>query len=243
MTNPTRSFDLGRGWRRLAAGVAVTWVVWAAALTAIIGEIEPFILVFGLVPVIAWAATRWKPGRTTYTIFGALGLATILLNLPFLVGSLSHPESAVGFNIDLVALLAALLQLSVGVRVWVPLSERFAAAAWTGAGVVFVAGLTLSFVAALGLEDDEPQSGDLRLVAEKLEFEPASLTSAAGPIGVFIENLDPGRHTFTLAGIVDLELPANTNRRAELDLQPGAYDIICAVPGHESMTATLTVTG
>jgi plastocyanin len=242
MTEPTR-FDMGAGWRRVAAIVAITWAVWAVALTAIIGEIEPFILIFGLVPVAAWGVTLWKPGKASYTVFGALGLITIILNMPFLVSDLAHPESALGFNIGSVALLAALLQTLVGVRVWVSLSERFAARAWQVAAGLFVVGLAVSIIAAAGLEDDEAVAGDVRIVTEKIEFAPVSMTVESGG-ALFIENKDPGRHTFTVDSLdLDVELPANTARRVVIAAPPGTYEVHCAVPGHEDMTATLVVTG
>lgn len=242
MTSGT-GFDIGPAWRRLAAAVAIAWVVWGAALTAAIGAIEPFILVFAIVPVIAWGATRWRPGRISYTVFGVLGLLTILLNLPFVVASLAHPESAVGFNLDLFAVLVALLQTALGVRVWAGFGDRVAGIAWKAAAGVFAIGLAISIVAFMGLEDDEAQAGDIAVLAEKLEFAPLAITAPAGTIAVFVENADRGRHTFTITGLVDAELPASTGRRVVFDASPGTYEIFCAVPGHESMTATLTVTG
>ena len=71
---------------------------------------------------------------------------------------------------------------------------------------------------------------------------PDSLTASARAVGVFVENQDPFRHTFTIAGRgVDVEIPAGTDRRIQLDPAPGTYQFHCTVPGHESMTGTITV--
>jgi plastocyanin len=240
----TTEYDITAGWRRLAAIAAITWLAWAIALTAIIGELEPFILLFGLIPVAAWGLTLWKPRRWAYIVFGALGLLAILMNLPFVISDLSHPESAVGFNIGLVALLAALLQTLVGVTAIRPLSARLATGAWRAAAGVFAVGLVISGIAAAGLEDDQPSAGDIRIDAHKVTFSPGSISAPSGTVALFVENRDPGRHTFTIEALdVDLELPANTSRRVEFTAPAGTYTIICAVPGHESMTGTLVVGG
>jgi plastocyanin len=237
------AFDIGDGWRRVAAIAAATWLVWGVGFSIIIGELEPFILVFAVVPIAAWGVTVWKPGKASYTTFGALGLVTIILNLPFVISDLSHPESPVSFNVGSVALLAALLQVLVGVRAWTPLSERLAGRAWRMAGALFAVGLAVSIVAAMSLEDDVAQAGDTMVVARHVEFEPTSFT-ATGSGAVFVENRDPTRHTFTIEALdIDVELPANTARRIELSAPAGTYEVICAVPGHENMTATLTIAG
>jgi plastocyanin len=236
-------FDIGDGWRRVAAISAATWLVWAIGFSIIIQTIEPFILIFAVVPIAAWGVTVWKPGKASYTTFGALGLLTILLNLPFVISDLSHPESALGFNTGTVALLAATLQTLVGVRVWVSLSERFARRSWQTAAALFVVGLAISVVAAMGVEDDAAQAGDTMVRAYHVEFLPGSFT-APGGTAVFIENQDPTRHTFTIEELgIDVELPANTARRVEIAAPAGTYEVTCAVPGHESMKATLTISG
>ena len=40
---------------------------------------------------------------------------------------------------------------------------------------------------------------------------------------------------------VDLEIVGLKSSRIDLDLEPGSYQFVCAVPGHESMVGTLTV--
>jgi plastocyanin len=242
-TDPRTGFDIGEGWRRVAAIAAATWAVWGVGLTIIIQEIEPFILIFAVVPIVAWGVTVWKPGKASYTTFGALGLITILINMPFLIGDLSHPESAVSFNIGTVALLAAVLQTLVGVRVWARLSDRFARRSWQTAGVMLLVGLAISLVAAMSLEDDVAQAGDTTIRAHRVEFLPGSFTATSGG-AVFVENEDPTRHTFTIEALgINVELPGNTARRVEISAAPGTYEVICAVPGHENMKATLTIGG
>ena len=100
----------------------------------------------------------------------------------------------------------------------------------------------VSVVAALSLEDDLAADGDLRFVAEDVEFAPDTLATDRGTLGVFIDNDDPIRHTFVIEELdVKVELPAGTARRVEFDAPPGTYRFICDVPGHEDMAGVLTV--
>ena len=75
---------------------------------------------------------------------------------------------------------------------------------------------------------------------------PSSSTATSWPSRpgerLVVDNADPFRHTFTIEGAgVDVEIPAGRTVEVPLDLQPGTYDYICAVPGHEAMTGTLVV--
>ena len=64
------------------------------------------------------------------------------------------------------------------------------------------------------------------------------------PAGVWIDNKDGIRHTFTIEELdVDLEIPALKAKRVEFDAVAGTYTYICTVPGHENMTGTLVVEG
>jgi uncharacterized cupredoxin-like copper-binding protein len=83
------------------------------------------------------------------------------------------------------------------------------------------------------------------VLAEGLGFLPTALDSSGGTVGVFIENNDPfRRHTFTIDELeVDVELPGGTSQRVDVSAPPGTYEFYCAVPGHEKMKGTLTITG
>ena len=232
------------GWRLVARITAFTWIAWALVLTIAIGGLEPFVLIFAGVPIVAWALTLWRPSKVTYTIFGVLGLLVIALNLPFLAEDLAHPESAFGFNTSSAPLLASLLMVAVGIAAWRPLSDRSASRMWMTAAILFVIGLAVSLVAALGLEDDAAAAGDILIAAESAEWTQASLTASSGTVGILVENRDPVRHTFTVEQLdIDVELPAGTDRRVEFTAAAGTYAFHCSVPGHESMTGTIVVGG
>jgi plastocyanin len=237
-------FEINPMWNRVATGVAAAMVLWAVVVTVVTGEVIPPIVLFTALFVIFWGLTVWRPGKVTYVLFGVLGLLTVLLNLPFIAEDLVHPESAFGFNTTTLPIIASLLAVAVGVAALRGLSGGLASRLIMIGGALFVVGLAVSIVAALGLEDDTSEAGDLRVVAEKVEFAPTTVSGAAGTIGIFVDNEDPVRHTLTIDALdVDLELPAGTTRRIEVSAPAGTYEFHCAVPGHESMKGTLTLAG
>ena len=62
--------------------------------------------------------------------------------------------------------------------------------------------------------------------------------------GLWIDNRDGIRHTFTITELgIDVEIPALRSKRIDIDAAVGEYQIVCDVPGHESMTGTLIVEG
>jgi uncharacterized cupredoxin-like copper-binding protein len=95
------------------------------------------------------------------------------------------------------------------------------------------------------------------------QFTPVAITAVAGePLTITIENEDPiehewiigdedvhKRHRFGTEPVHDaipteVSIPAFTSRITELTFtEPGAYQYICHLPGHEAygMTGTLTV--
>lgn len=233
---------IGEGWRRAAGYVALAWVAWAVVLMIAIGGLDAFVLIFAAVPLIAWGLTLWKPGRATYTIFGVIGALVILLNLPFIIEDLAHPESAFGFNTTTWPLLTSIVMVTVGVAAWRPLAQRSSTVLVWGALTVFGLGLVASLVAALSLEDDVVQAGDVELIAEKVEWAPEEVSTPSGSVAVFVSNEDPVRHTFTIDQLdVNLELPAGTDRRIAFDAPSGTYEFYCSVPGHDGMRGTITI--
>ena len=83
--------------------------------------------------------------------------------------------------------------------------------------------------------------GSVTLTAAEFEFDPATLTAAAGDTIEFT-NEDDAPHTFTAedAGI-DEEVDAKGSTTIDLaDVEPGTYDYVCTI--HPDMTGTLEVT-
>lgn len=104
-----------------------------------------------------------------------------------------------------------------------------------------VIAVVVSGIATLSLENDTAAAGDLRIVTEDAEFTPTSV-SGSGAVGIFIENEDPIRHTFTIEALdLEVDVPGGTDRRVDITASPGTYEFVCKVPGYENMKGTLTI--
>ena len=227
-------------WLRLARGAAITMVVWAIILQLTARVIIPPVLVIGV--VFAGFVPFLRDGRRRV----ALGLAIFSFlalggNIPGLVDELTHLSSAPAFILTLLSFQGAVVAIIAGVGAFrsrnVPPTRRVVSVA-AAAFVVFAA---TSIGVAATTDSDVAQAGDVQVVAEKVKFNPDEIRVSVGD-GIWVDNKDGIRHTFTIedAG-VDLAIPALKAKRIDLDLAAGTYDVICGVPGHESMVGTLVV--
>lgn len=219
-------------------------VIFLLVMVTLAGGFEPFLFIFGAVLVVTGLVGRRFPRRAGPITVLVVTTLLVLMNLPSLMEDLGHPESFMNFAVFGVVLLA--LALIAIVSSIAQLARRSDGAAtrvvYTGVGVMVLA-IVVSAVAALTLEDDVAASGDLEVVAEDVEFAPTSL-SGSGTVGVFIENKDPIRHTFTIETLdIEVELPASTDRRVEISAPPGTYEFFCSVEGHDDMKGTITIEG
>ncbi len=168
----------------------------------------------------------------------------ILLNLPFIIDDLTHPESFLNFAVfGVTALVFALVGIVAGIAVLMSRADTTAPRfAYSAIGVIVLA-VVVSGIATLSFESDDAAAGDIEIVAEEAEFSPTSI-SGSGTVGVFVDNKDPIRHTFTIEALdIDLNLPGGTSRRVDITAEPGTYEFLCEVPGHDDMKGTLTIGG
>lgn len=226
-----------------ADGVTVgllTIVVGTLSVMAAVGEVFPDAMVFVAVFIgLAVWAHRSGSTRLRWAISG-LAAVFLTINLVFAIGDLSHPESPAPFIATAVviggglvtivlAVMAARGRARSGRRVW-PI-------AYLGLGLI-AAG---SLIAAAGVDDDTAQQGDTEVVANAYEF-PDEVIAGSDSTGVFLRNEDRGRHTFAVEDAIDaVEMPAGSQVRVPLDLEPGSYRYFCDIVGHEDMEGTLII--
>ena len=230
-------------WAQIARWAGVAIVVWAI-VTHIVARVPiPPVIVIGIVfgsfvPVLN--AQRRKLGL----VYGILGGLALVGNLPAVVSELARPESAPAFILTLYTTIVVLIILASGLGIFSGYSADPARGLVMGGTAIFVIGALLSVAIALGTPSDAAAAGDIEVTTEKVEFVPDDISTTSGTLGVWVDNRDGIHHTFTITELgVDLEIPALKAKRVEFDAPAGTYDVICTVPGHESMTATLTVGG
>jgi plastocyanin len=182
-------------------------------------------------------------------VLGLIGLWLLALDVAFwltpaLVSNLAGGSGIHGVFVP--AVLSALAWVLIVAAGWA-FSYRKDPKPESGPFIAALLGLGgIAVVTAIGLttDRDEPQSGDIEVDLADTEFVPDDLSVPAGPTAFFVENEDLFWHTFTIEGTdADVRLPTRGHRRVEVDLAPGTYRLICAIPAHESigMTGTITV--
>jgi plastocyanin len=233
-------------WSRLSwLAPAAMGTVFLLVMVILAGGFEPFLAIFAAILLITAFVGRRFPRRAgPITVIVILALL-LLMNLPAIADDIAHPESFLNFAIFGVLLLVLDLSgIVASVLVLVGRSDGAAARFAYAAGGIIVVAAIASAVATAGFENDTAAAGDLRVVAEEVEFTPASLTGSGGTVGVFIENKDPVRHTFTIEELdIEVNLPGNADQRVDITAPPGEYEFVCKVPGHDDMMGTLTISG
>ena len=173
---------------------------------------------------------------------GSIALVLLISFAMPLVDALTDLASLEAFALNLFLTLAASVAFLAGVGAIRKGSGRLIQPVVGSAVGVFIMGFALSAVVASGVEPADPLAGDAKLVSESMSFEPEELVVTAGS-GIWMENRDGVRHTFTVEGTdLDLNVPGDSAGRTDLDLDPGTYQVICGVPGHEAMSMQLTIT-
>ena len=83
---------------------------------------------------------------------------------------------------------------------------------------------------------------------EGIRWENDAYTAEAGDVRIVLENTSSIPHNLALIDSESTELPntLETPSRSDTDeatvsLEPGVYAVICKIPGHSNMNATLTV--
>lgn len=220
---------------------ALGMVIWIIIGFFLLGAVDPFAVAVGVIYAVVFILLRGGGRAGPIALVVTSGLLFLMMAL---LGSedLAHPESWRGFVGSLGILLLAGVGVLAGVGLLREWDVDWADRIGVSAAAILVTGVVLGLGAASSLEDDVAETGDLAVTAVDVRFQPTALAAPHGPIDIFIENRDPIRHTFTVRALgIDIELPALTDRRVSFEAPPGAYTVICDVPGHERMSMTLFV--
>jgi plastocyanin len=230
----------GFGWRRLqvvaAFGVIgsllVPMLIQLSFASFVLATAAPFAI--GLVLMIRWP-------RVGALWLGVCSLGLLVFSAPFLAESLVRPESLA----DFIPLAVYTLSTVVGVVAAIPSFRQGSAqdelsgsarAIAVVAGALIVAAAVVSIVAFAGIESESARAGDIRVVAEDIEFHPSLISGDGREMSVYVANRDETRHTFTIDELgVDLNVPPNSDQRVSFAADPGTYTFYCRphTPGME----------
>jgi plastocyanin len=224
--------------RRVVILASVAALVADLGLMVYIGEIIPPLLVFAGLTLGGVALTA-RSSRAGLVLLALLAVAANGGGFGILLGDLSHPADTVPF---LWAVLSGGGRLVVVLGVGFALMSRdaFVRPLVIAAAAVVVIALAGTVVARLTLVSDTRQAGDVEVAIEDFRF-PEAVTVSVGDT-LYLENRDRFRHSFTVEDAdLDVMLAPGTSRRAGIAIPPGSYDVVCTLPGHEGMVATLEV--
>lgn len=228
-------------WIRTARAGAAAMVVWSVVLQVMVSALIPPVAVIGLAFLVFAFFLRGERRRLglALAVFTALVYAG---NLPIVLAELGSPESAPTFVLTLLSTVAASVALVGGLGAffrWEAHRIKFLVRIATA---VFATGTAFSLVVAAGTDSDAALGSDVTVTVSGFEFEPGEIDYGFGASGIWVDNQDPLPHTFTVEELgIDVETPAFTARRIDIDGPAGSYQVICRIPGHEAMTATLTI--
>ncbi len=229
-------------WLKLARAGAITMVVFAVALQAIARTVIPPVLVIGLVFL---AFIPFLSGERRRVGLGAalFGLVAYLANLPVILDDLRNPESAPAFVLQLLSTVGVALVIIGGVAAFRRRPSGLIRPVAMVAVAVFVAGSLGSMAVAAGTSSDVALPTDVAITAQQIMWSAEEIVVDSSTTGLWIDNKDGVRHTFTIEELgIDVEIPGLKARRVPIDAPPGTYEVICTVPGHQNMLATLTIT-
>jgi plastocyanin len=214
----------------------IVLVVLMIVQQAFIPPIAIFIVLAGIGVVLL--NVRERAGAIMLAIVSVLFL---ILNTPFIVPALAVPASSVDFLTTCLTLLSlvgmvvssvAILRRSAGGG-----AIRFSVVI-TVLGLLAIAGTAW---ARLAYEGAEARPGDIEMVLQDIEFNPASISGDGGEMSVYLDNKDTVLHTFTIEELdVDVDIPGNASARVTFEAPPGRYEIECR-PHQPDMDGTLNV--
>lgn len=230
-------------WMGLARIGAIVMVVFAVTLQATARSIIPPVSVIGLV-FLAFIPYLNGERRRVGLGAAAFGAAAYLGNLPIILDDLQNPESAPAFILQLLSTVGVFLVIVGGVGAFLRRPTRLLRPFAIAAAGVFIAGTFGSVAIAANTDSAVALPRDVQVTAQQLMWAPEEILIDGSASGIWIENKDGIRHTFTIPELgIDVEVPGLKARRIDIDAPAGTYQIICTVPGHDNMTGTLTITG
>lgn len=237
--------DAGRfGWVKLMAlGGAIAAV--GPMLPMILEGFEPFLAMIAAPFVVGLVLLRFAR-KTGIVWLGVVSLALLVMNAPFTVDAITHPESPADFVPVTMLTVGGLLAVIATIPAFRSARGRHAdstfpkVAAVTGVLLV-VAAIGGSLVAANGVTSDAPADGSLIVDVKNFEFGPGTITAQNGEVSLYITNNDSARHTFTVDELgVDESIAPGQSKQVTFDAEAGMFRFYCK-PHDPGMEGELTV--
>jgi plastocyanin len=219
------------GWVKLTAlGGAIAA---AGPLLPMIPEgFEPFLAMMAAPFLVGLVLLRFAR-KTGIVWLGVVSLALLVMNAPFTLDAIKHPESPADFVPVTMLTVGGLLAVIATVPAFRSARGRQSdsafpkVAAVTGVLLV-VAAIGGSLVAAGGVTSDAPADGSLIVDMENFEFGPETITASSGEVSLYVTNNDSARHTFTVDELgVDESIAPGQSKQITFDAEAGEIRFYC----------------
>ncbi|MGH2705616.1 MAG: cupredoxin domain-containing protein [Actinomycetota bacterium] len=247
---PADDAAAGITWRRLLGMAAALDLALIVAGNLLFGP-DPAFLALGGLFLLGWLLLR-RRGRTGVVVAGLPALVISVMFgavAPFLVTNplaIFDREGGLFLGLLVAAFVGVISAVGALLEARAPAPGPRRAPSIVGgiAAGVLVALVAAGGIARLGFRAADARPGDLSIVMKDVGFSARSLDATGGDVIVHVANRDPTIHTFTIDGVVNATVPAQSQGRVIVRAAPGTYRYYCAVPGHAAtMHGTLTIPG
>lgn len=185
-----------------------------------------------------------RPGKGGVIFTGVIHLLVGLVGLVLFQNfkELAYPASWMVFVSTGARLIATVTASVATVGALLPRSGKRAPRAAAGiALVVLLSVIGVGIGSRLSVSEDSRRSGDVVLrITPETKWSTRALRVPAGAVSVYIENDDVHQGSFTIDGLVDVNVPAGTAERATFNVSPGRYRFYSKLyPEEAEMRGTL----
>jgi plastocyanin len=228
-------------WIPLLRASAIATLIVIVAVNVVAGPVPPFII-FGILILVGLLLLGLSSKGPTILLLVSFGLLVILSG-PFIFPALFVPASAADFILNLATFLAGLLGLVAAIKVLQRRPGDTEAPRKLGRATlaVFAGASLFSLVSTLSYNDARAQERDVKVTARDIEWTETTVVAEPGEVSVFVDNVDPTYHTFTIDELdVRLSIPASSSARVTFQAEPGEYKFYC-VPHKAEMTGSLYI--
>jgi plastocyanin len=177
---------------------------------------------------------------------GVVSFALLVMNAPFTLEALMHPESPADFVPVTMLTVGGLL--AVAATVPALRAERgrqtesgLPRGAAVAGALVVLAAIGGSVAAKAAVTNDAPADGSLVIDLENFAFGPETVTANRGKVSLYVTNNDSVRHTFTVDELgVDQSIAPGQSRQIRFDAESGTFRFYCK-PHEPGMEGELKV--
>ncbi len=229
------------GLMALAGAVSASGPV----LPMLLEGFEPFLAIL-VAPILVGLVLLRFARKVGIVWLGVVSLALLVMNAPFTVDALMHPESPADFVPITMLTVGGLIAVIATVPAFRSAQGRrhdtaFPKVAAVAGIAVVVAAIGGSLAAWATVTNDSPADGSLIVDMESFEFGPRDITAQNGEVSLYITNNDSARHTFTVDELgVDESIAPGQSKQITFDAEAGSFRFYCK-PHDPGMEGKLTV--